>query len=315
MEILTASGRVDSNLYSDGHSVVDIQQVIANSGANKPAIDGPSANPQAGEKTADWDKLAADGDASAPSGQDSPHEGRIGRKKKPLGLEGDAGQAFAGVMLKEDAAALREGKPASRQSFSLRGAGQDIPGALTEAEGRRRVNAAALRAAPLSPVDNVADLKINAMTEPAALGAGEVTGEGDQNPFSGLVPAGVPVNSRPAGELLPAQLKAPDPLLSQRQLATTQFAPEMKNHRGDRGGTLLYTFNKGNAVSSDAMTVNQVQISFQGSPVLTPSNRTTQENLLANQSEAQGYVVKSASDREQQQRQRHDRDDEPGEDQ
>jgi len=135
---------------------------------------------------------------------------------------------------------------------------------------------------------------------------------GDKDLINDLASAVVPMNSRPAGEFLPAQSKAPDPLLNERQPTVPHFPSEMKSHGGNRGGTLLFTFNKGKTVSSDPMAFNQVQIAFQGSTVLTPSNRTTQENLLANQSEARGYLVKPASDREQQQRHQ---DSESGEDQ
>ncbi|QWA10509.1 hypothetical protein GTU79_25450 [Sodalis ligni] len=305
MEILTTSAHVYADSFSDRQTAVDIKQIVAGNGAY------PSqANPP------------PDSAAQASPGQELSRKDRAGRKKKQPGLDGEAGALAPGVMPLPEPAAMGGNRIASRLE-NRHGAGQDIRGALADMEGRRRLKAAAAGETSLPPAAkdavpsgdvllpaaaNAAEPRLADLPDTRSVGAGE----GDDNSFNGLMSAGVPVNARPAGESAPAQLKTPEPLLNERH-NTAQFAPETKSHDGDRGGTLLYTFNNGKALGTGATEVNQVKIAFQGSTILAPSNRTVEENLLANQSEARGYLVQPASEREQQRRQQHDQD--AGEDQ
>ncbi|WP_413741752.1 hypothetical protein ACL2XO_24565 [Sodalis sp. RH15] len=315
MEILTTSGHVYADSFSGQQAAVDIKQIVAGKGA----FQFP-ASPSPAEKPVDWANTA-DNAAQPSLGQELSREDRVGRKKKQPGLDGEVGALVQGAIPLQESAAMGENKSASRLK-NRHGAGQDIQGALVDREGRRRLTAAATGETPLPPAAKVA--ATGEALLPSAANAAEPrladmpdtvadsAGEGEDNSFNGLASAGVPVNARPAGESMPAQLKTPDPLLNERH-HIAQFAPETKSRDSERDGTLLYTFNNGKALASGALEVNQVKIAFQGSTVLTPSNRITQENLLANQSEARGYLVKPPSDREQQQRQRHDQ--ETGEDQ
>ncbi len=313
MEILTTSASFHGNALNGSQAAVDMEQIIVNTGVYQPAAGGHPHSPPPVKKPVDWAELEQELAAGLPRTEEVPQEEQAGWKNRRPTPDGEAIPVPVGALPPEDKAIPGEGKPVSRldsrQGIPGRGAERDVPIPLPGGEDSRRVKAAAPQEAALPFVAKGADPKPADLPNTAVLSGGET----DKNPFSDLIAAAIPANSRPAGEFLPGQLKMPDPLPNERQQTAPQFASEMKNHTGYRGGRLTYTFNKEKS-SSDSTAVNQVQISFQGATVLTPSNRTTQENLLANQSEARGYLVMPAFDREQRQRQQH-QDRQEGEDQ
>ncbi|XBS70285.1 hypothetical protein ABK905_03185 [Acerihabitans sp. KWT182] len=299
MEILTTTpltGQYSS--YDDGKRAVDIKHIIAETGQRPPSAFIPTE-----------EKPSAEADPAAEqthSEDDSSVRGSAGTKKKRPGLDGDVGHDASGILYRDEATASRLEhwtlNPGSRHGSVIRGAGRDVSDAHLQMPGKRpNKSVAVLEPQPAQKVKDIEHRPADASG----------VAEDDNHRQGEFIPAGAGVNSRPAGDFLPVHAKLPEPPPAEAKRPAPQFI-DVKNLSG---GSLRYTFNKGNAASTDAMTVNQVQISFQNATVLTPSNRVTQENLLANQGEARGYVVNPASDRDQQQRQRHNQDGEPGEDQ